>query len=224
MGIRCSVRHRMIYMQHKDFLKFASITLVAIGLILFFGPKNWFPHFYNPNYMGVIAMLSPVLIYLPKLILERGTPQRRKLVLQMRSVIAFSLLINFAGELGLFQLYRFGFEYDKFAHTIVCMTFAFILGETLNEWGNLGSKKIILIVFFTVFGSGILWEIFEASSDYLFKTQEWGVYGQHLALDTYKDMVFNTIGAVAGIIVFVIPKRNRVTAIASSPSEVTMNN
>ena len=86
------------------------------------------------------------------------------------------------------------------------MLFAFILGESLKEWENFSSRKVIGLVFLVVFSSGILWEFFEASSDFLFKTQEWGVYGQHLALDSYRDIFFNSLGALAGIIVFKIPK------------------
>lgn len=193
-------------MEHKNFLKFSSATLVIIGLILLLGPKNWFPNFYSPVFMGVIALISPFLIYLPKFILKKSTPQKRNLIIEMRSVITFSLLVNFAGELGLFQLYKYGFEYDKFAHFIVSMAFAFILGESLREWKPLHSKKLVLAVFLIVVSSGIVWEIFEASSDYLFKTQEWGVYGKHLAMDTYKDMIFNALGTIAGMIIFMIPK------------------
>lgn len=193
-------------MEHKNFLKFSSVGLVIMGCILLLGPNRWFPNFYSPIFMGVIALLSPFLIYLPKFFLKKSTPQKRNLILEMRSVIAFSLLVNFAGELGLFQLYRYGFEYDKFAHFIVSMAFAFILGESLKEWEQFHSQKLMLLVFLIVFCSGILWEIFEASSNHLFKTQEWGVYGNHLALDTYKDMIFNSLGALAGIIVFKIPK------------------
>lgn len=111
-----------------------------------------------------------------------------------------------AGELGLYQLYRYGFQYDKFAHFVVSMLFAFILGEALKEWTRFPSRKIVWLVILIMFGSGILWEIFEAASDYLFKTQEWGVYGNYLAWDTVADIGFNTLGALAGVIVFKIPK------------------
>lgn len=193
-------------MRYRDFLKFSSIILVITGLILLLGPKRWFPGFYNPIFMGIIALISPLLIYLPKFILKKSTPQKRKLVLEMRSVIAFSLIVNIAGELGLYQLYKYGFEYDKFAHFIVSMLFAFILGESLKEWDRLPSKKIMWLAFLIVFSSGILWEIFEATSDFLFKTKEWGAYGRHLVLDTYLDVTFNILGALAGIIVSKIPK------------------
>lgn len=196
-------------MWQKRFLKFSSIILVIIGLLLLFGKKSWFPNFYNPLFLGVIAVISPLLIYLPKFFLTKSSPKKRKLILEMRSVITFSLLVNFAGELGLFQLYKYGFEYDKFAHFIVSMLFAFILGEALSEWEQLSPGRILWLIFLVVFSSGILWEIFEATSDLLFKTQEWGVYGKHLVGDTYRDIAFNTLGAIAGIVVFMIPKGQR---------------
>lgn len=193
-------------MQHRYFLRFASILLVLMGCILLFSPRAWFPNFYSPVFMGVIALLSPFLIYLPKLILRKSNPKKRKLILEMRSVIAFALLINFGGELGLFQLYKVGFEYDKFSHFLVSMMFAFILGESLKEWEHFSLRKRMLVVLLIVFATGLIWEFFEASSDFLFKTQEWGVYGQHLALDTLKDIGFNTLGAIAGIVVFMLPR------------------
>lgn len=193
-------------MQHRDFLKLSSLLLCTTGLVLIFGPRNWFPAFYNPIYMGIVSLVSPILIYLPKFFLQKSTPRKRNLILQMRSVIAFSLLVNVAGELGLFQLYKFGFEYDKFAHFLVPMLFAFILSESLREWEHFSQKKIFLITFIIVFASGILWELFEILSDYFFKTQEWGVYGDHVASDTYKDMFFNALGTLSGIIVSMIPK------------------
>lgn len=178
-----------------------------MGCILLIGPRGWFPNFYSPIFLGIIALISPVLIYLPKFFLKKSTPRKRNLILEMRSVIAFSLLVNFAGELGLFQLYRYGFEYDKFAHFSVSMLFAFMLGESLKEWENFSPKKVVGLTLLIVFGSGILWELFEASSDFLFKTQVWGVYGEHLVIDTYRDIFFNTLGAIAGAIVFSLPKR-----------------
>lgn len=170
-------------------------------------PKQWFPDFYKPIFMGIISLLSPVLIYLPKFILKKSNPQKRELILNMRSVIAFSLAVNIAGELGLFQLYKYGFEYDKFAHFLVPMLFAFILGESLKEWENFTPKKVVWLVFLIVFSSGLLWEIFEATADFLFKTQVWGAYGKNITWDTLADIAFNTLGALAGIVIFTIPKR-----------------
>lgn len=196
-------------MEHHRFLTISSFLLVLMGCILLVFPKEWFPNFYSPIFLGVIAVISPLLIHLPKWILKRSSPRKRKLVLEMRSVIAFSLLVNFAGELGLFQLYKYGFEYDKLAHFSVSMLFSFMLGESLKEWENFSVKKRILVTLLIVFASGILWEFFEASSDFLFKTKVWGVYGQHLVTDTYTDIFCNTLGGIAGIIISLLPKKNK---------------
>lgn len=199
-------------MWQKRFLTFSSILLVLIGIILLVSPAGWFPVFYSPIFMGIIALLSPLLIYLPRFILKRSSPEKRQLILNMRTVIAFALIINFAGELGLFQLHNYGFEYDKLAHFTVCMLFAFTLGESLKEWERFRTMKLIGLVLVIVFGAGILWEILEAVSDFLFKTEEWGVYGEHLVWDTLKDISFNTLGAIAGIFVFMLPKGPKETS------------
>ena len=196
-------------MRQKLFLKYTSIILVVIGLFLLIAPKQWFPDFYKPVFMGIVALLSPALIYLPKFILKKSNPVKRALILEMRSVIAFSLAINIAGELGLFQLYKYGFQYDKFAHFIVSMLFAFILGESLKEWEHFTPKKVAWLVFLIVFSSGLLWEFFEATSDLLFKTQEWGAYGKNITWDTLGDIAFNALGILSGIIISKIPKRRR---------------
>lgn len=195
-------------MRQRLFLKYTSIALVIIGLFLLIAPKQWFPDFYKPVFMGIISLVSPALIYLPKFILKKSNPKKRNLILEMRSVIAFSLAVNIAGELGLFQLYKYGFQYDKFAHFIVSMIFAFILSESLKEWENFTSKKLVWIVFLIVLSSGLLWELFEATSDFLFKTQEWGAYGKNIIRDTLGDVIFNTLGILSGIIVFKIPKKH----------------
>ncbi len=194
-------------MQQRLFLQYVSIILVLIGISLLITPRHWMPDFYKPVFMGIIALTSPILIYLPKLILKKSTSRKRALILEMRTVIAFSLAVNIAGELGLFQLNRYGFEYDKLAHFTVSMLFAFILSESVKEWEHFTTRKVLLIVFLIVFSSGILWEIFEASSDFLFKTQEWGSYGKNVTWDTLGDIIFNTLGILAGIVVSKIPRR-----------------
>ena len=98
------------------------------------------------------------------------------LILNLRVIIALSLLLNSFGTLGLYQLYRYGFEYDKFAHFLVSMLLAFILSEIICEWKKLPKSQVIIPVIIIVFAAGIAWEGIEFSSDLLFETQEWGVY------------------------------------------------
>ena len=89
------------------------------------------------------------------------------------------------------------------------MLFSFILSESLKEWGDYSITKRLLITLLVVVASGILWEFFEASSDFLFKTKVWDVYGRHLVTDTYTDIFFNTLGGIASIIIALIPKKKK---------------
>ena len=62
----------------------------------------------------------------------------------------------------------------------------------------------ILIVFSGTFVAGLVWELFEAVSDALFQTKEWGVYGEYIVSDTYRDILFNTLGTIMGIMLFAL--------------------
>jgi hypothetical protein len=183
-----------------------------VGFSIFAVPRNWLPEtISHPLFYGFLLLLSAGLIYLPPLILQHKKNERKeRLVTNMQSAIAFSLLLNNAGEFGLFGLYKYGFQYDKFCHFLVCMILAFILAESLRAWERLSFWKITWMTFAAVLASGLVWEIFEFSSDFFFHTAEWGVYGQNVIADTVLDVVFDILGAVAGIVVFLIPSKWKV--------------
>lgn len=194
-------------MYRKKFLKVSTAFFLIVGAFLLFGPKHWFPSLYYPLYFGIIALISPLLVYLPSFAIARETPRKTDLMLNLQVIICFSLLINLSGQLGLYQLYKIGFEYDKFAHFLVCMLFAFILEEILKEWFHISFIKRFLIVVLALLFSGFVWEIFEVVSDFFFGTQEWGVNGMYGITDTLKDIGFNLLGIFFGILVSSIPKK-----------------
>jgi hypothetical protein len=186
-----------------------SLLFLFIGFGILAVPRNWLPETINhPTFYGFLLFLSAAIIYLPPLILRhRKTERKERLVTNMQSAIAFSLLLNNAGEFGLFGLYQYGFQYDKFCHFLVCMILAFILAESLRAWERLSFWKISWMTFTAVLLSGLAWELFEFSSDLFFNTAEWGVYGRNVIADTVLDIVFDILGAVAGIVVFLIPSK-----------------
>lgn len=188
-------------MSHEKFHKFSSLTLAWVGVGLLFGPQERFPDFYHPVYLGVVALLSPLFIYAPYFAMKQDTFRKRSALLKLASVAAFSVSMNMLGELGLFQLYRFGFEYDKFAHFTVSMLFTYVFCEVLMELTRFGFRRAVITAASIVFVCGILWEAIEFSSDILFGTQEWGVYRQDTISDTIKDILFNTIGIFFGLII-----------------------
>src|SRR6185369_7423105 len=106
-------------------------------------------------------------------------------------------------------------------HFLVCMLFAFMLGEYLTVNKKLSFQKVVMTVMTSIFVSGLIWELFEASSDIFFHTEEWGIYGRAIFPDTMRDIFFNTIGIVTGIILLSFPsptfkkdnKSERVTGI-----------
>lgn len=195
-------------MWRNGFLKITTCALVVIGLFMLCGYRSWFPDFYHPLYFGTLALFSPLLIYLPPLFLKGETAHRKNAIRNIQVIIAFSLLTNLAGQLGLYQLYKFGFEYDKLAHFVVCMLFACILVVVLTEWTNLPLGKVILLTLVIIFCSGVIWEIIEASADFLFGTQEWGVYGEYVVSDTSRDTLFNMLGALSGVLLSFLSQKS----------------
>lgn len=194
---------------HRKFLWLSNIIFVLTGLGLLLAPRSWFPDFYHPIYFGIVFLLSPILITLPNLFLKESSPQKKNLVLKMRTVIALALIINMGGELGLFQLFRYGFEYDKFAHFLVCMLFAIMLGESLEAWEHFSYTKIAFTIILIGVMAGLVWEGLEAASDALFHTSEWGMNGYGIKVDTFRDIIFNTLGLFSGLIVLRLPRKKK---------------
>ncbi len=194
-------------MSHQRFQWLSAGLFLLTGTVLLLAPAEQLPDFYHRIFMAGMLFLSPLLVWLPRLLLGKNVTIRKEvLVTRMQSAIAFALLLNNGGELGLFQLYRYGFEYDKFTHFLVPMLFAFILAESLHAWERFPTTKILWATALIIFSAGILWEGLEFGSDILFHTAEWGVYGAGVVSDTIKDILFNIIGIVAGLTVFLIPK------------------
>lgn len=152
------------------FPKFAIIFFLLSGAILLFTPHAWWPSFYDLPYMGIAALVCAVLIYI--------APEH------LKTPLAVILLLNASGDLGLYELYRYGFEYDKVIH-LVSPTIA-----TLVLARYLGIRRAILIVL----GTALAWEFFEYICDALIKTHLFGVYRQHVWSDTMWDLIMNTLG------------------------------
>ena len=181
-------------MSYEGFLKYSGGAFIAAGLALLLFPKEWFPSFYQPVFMGSVALASPILAYLPKISVKADTPEKKRTVMKIRALIMASLTIGGLGELGLYQLYRMGFEYDKLAHFTVSMFLTSVYAESLMAWKHHSFRKLPWSVALTVFGAGILWETLEATSDTILGTEVWGIYGRAIARDTLWDIFFNTFG------------------------------
>lgn len=200
-------------MSCEGFLKYSGRAFIAAGLALLLFPKEWFPSFYQPVFMGLVALASPLLAYLPKISVKADTPEKRRTVMRIRAMIMISLIMGGIGELGLYQLYRVGFEYDKLAHFTVSMFLTFMCAESLMAWGHRSSRKLSWFVAPAVLITGILWEGLEATSDTVFGTAVWGIDGEFIARDTLWDIYFDAFGILAGMVALLVrhprtPRKN----------------
>lgn len=157
------------------FSKLAIAFFIVAGFVLLLTDKARWPAYYDLPYMGWAALACAVAIFVfPK---------------HYQSALALILLFNASGDLGLYELYRHGFEYDKVIH------FVSPLIATLGLAKYLGVKRAILIVIAGAVG----WELFEFLSDALIKTHLFGVYRHQIFRDTLTDLAMNLLGILTAI-------------------------
>lgn len=202
-------------MAQNKFVKFSIITFIIGGLILLFGKGEWFPEFYNPQFMGIMGLISAFLIVLPRLIFRQNQsyevkPRKIEALDFIQNSLAIVLLLNAAGALGLFQLYKVGFEYDKLLHFIVPAVSVFALVYFSFYWYQVKFGKSLFLAIISVFLLGFVWELFELFGDRNFGTEMLGYYGEFVNKDTFWDLALNVLGIAAGAIVS-IKKINRIT-------------
>ncbi|MEK7583530.1 MAG: hypothetical protein AAB483_03985 [Patescibacteria group bacterium] len=150
--------------------KFAIGFFIVAGVTLLVTPHAWWPKYYDVTYMGIAALVCAVAIW--------RVPAR------LKTPLAIILLLNASGDLGLYQLYKYGFEYDKVIH----LASPLIATLALARFWNLRRAVIIVLV------CGIAWELFEFLVDRYFKTRIFGVYHLFIWRDTILDMVLDGMG------------------------------
>lgn len=148
-------------------------------MVLLLTDKAIWPTYYDLPYMGWAALVCALVIVL--------VPQRFKVAL------AIILLLNASGDLGLYELYRSGFQYDKVIH------FLSPLIATLALAHAYGFRRAIAIVLVGAIG----WEFFEFGADALIKTHLFGVFRHQIFRDTVIDVVCNVAGiAIASVLYY----------------------
>lgn len=189
-------------MNIKKISKIIAFIFVIVGLFLVLGKRAWFPDFYNPVFMGVMAFVAAFLIFSSRLIFRPGNPEQEKILDLIQISMVAGLSFNALGALGLFQLYKFGFQYDKLLHFLNSFIFTIVLVKSYEQWRKFSFKKSIILSIIIIFLVGAIWETFEFVGDTLFKTQMLGQYGEFVTEDTIWDLAMNSFGiitAVAGL-------------------------
>ncbi|MBX4211674.1 MAG: hypothetical protein KW806_02690 [Candidatus Yanofskybacteria bacterium] len=190
----------------KKFIVIVIWGMLLVGAILLSAPKQWFPDFYTPRFMGVGALLFAVIIFLPQIFFRTSGQHKdfqikKNVILNLQVILAVCFLLAGLGELGLWKLYLYGFEYDKFVHFLVPMMLTISGSHLLFHWWGLKRKNAVLVTALLVFIGSLAWEALEFYSDRIFGTQLFGVYGQNLSGDTIWDVVFDILGISIGWLV-----------------------
>lgn len=189
----------------KLFITISIIALLFAGLILASFPVSWFPHFYDVRYMGLAAIGSAAaIIILPRVfnaLTDAADAKNKKQVINLfQFLLTVSIMSNALGDLGFYQLYKIGFQYDKLVHFSTSLLGVFIGAIILHKLFEIHLSYAVVFAFIAVIACGIGWEVFERISDFLFKTHIAGVYASDISNDTKFDLLSGAIGAVSGAI------------------------
>lgn len=185
------------------FVKIVLYALVIIGAMLLTLPIYFFPPFYDVRYMGMAAIGGIAMIVLLPKILNGATrnadiKHKKKYIDLFRNFLAIAVTANMIGDLGLYQLYKVGFQYDKMIHFGISLLGVFAGTILLNNIGKIRLSYSVFIAVMIVLVCGVGWEIFERMSDFLFKTHIAGVYASDIDNDTKFDLLFDLVGALCG--------------------------
>ena len=189
----------------KLFITISIIALLFAGLILVSFPINWFPSFYDARYIGLAAIGgAAAIIILPRILNALagtfGAKNRKQAIDLFQFLLTVAIISNASGDLGLYQLYKIGFQYDKLIHFSTSLLGVFIGAIILHKLFEIRLSYAIVFAFIAVIVCGIGWEVFERISDFLFKTHIAGVYASDVSNDTKFDLLFDAIGSMAGVI------------------------
>lgn len=180
--------------------KIIAWIFIAAGFFLWFGPRAWFPDFYNPVYNGTMAFLSAFLIIAPRFIFIPKNQEQKEVVDLIQASIVIALVLSGLGGLGLFKFYEFGFQYDKLIHFLNTGLFMMAMVSLLNRWYKIGFKKSIVLSIVLIYSASIGWELYEYWSDIVWGTQMMGHYGQFIGEDTTGDVIMNCLGIIVAIV------------------------
>lgn len=187
------------------FVKITLFAFLLIGCVLLFLPISFFPDFYDVRYMGFAALTNALLIYgLPELLrVAPSTPNatiKNEGVSLFQNLLTMILFLNALGDLGLYQLYKVGFEFDKLVHLLIPLASTLILPQFFQKrFGMKRSKSIFLAIFLSLFFVAF-WEVFEYLSDTFFETHIYGVYGTDIRRDTFFDIIYGIVGSVFALL------------------------
>lgn len=189
----------------KRFSFLSALFLLLAGVILLSFDIHFFPSFYDVRYMGVASLVgASVILFIPfffKVPLNHPNAERKNHgadILQL--CLTFALMNNALGDLGLYELYRVGFEYDKVVHFLTPLVLVVLLHRFFQERFDFSFQKALFFTFFLIIGGAGAWELYEYWADAVFQTHIYGVFGTDIWRDTILDLTYGTLGAIVGLL------------------------
>jgi hypothetical protein len=186
-------------------VRVSLIILICTNALLLVVPERFLPSFYDTQYIHLFSIGSILLIYfLPRHLKvsaqDQNALEKNKVIDQLQILITLILYANILGDLGLYQLYKIGFPYDKFIHFLIPLLCMIFFPKFLHIRFGIPFSRACIYSFIFILSSGILWEISEYLADTIFKTHIFGVYGQDLIHDTTLDLLSDLLGSSIGFL------------------------
>ena len=151
--------------------------------------------------MGVTSLLFGVLVITPRLILRTKDTAKRNVVTNLQLAMIFVLMLSALGTLGLYRLYKIGFEYDKFVHLVFTFVATAVLADFIRIWYGAARSKSVIISVVLVLTASIFWEFFEYFLNKFLDIQIFKVYRGIWRRDTILDLVYDTLGVVVAVFI-----------------------
>lgn len=178
--------------------------LIALFVVLTFSPLSWFPSFYDTRYMGLISLAGIAMVYwiywafvVPPT--DRNAEQKNAAVHRTQYLLTLFIFVSVIGDLGLYQLYRVGFQYDKVLHFAIPFVTMVLLPSLVMVRFDLTLRRAVWYVFVGLLLTGVVWEVYELTVDFLFGTSLSGMYRTAITWDTQVDVMCVAAGTIAGL-------------------------
>lgn len=193
----------------KRLVNFFFYGFLFFGILFLIGKKSWFPDFYYTSFMAGTAFLSAFIIILPRLIFKTTDSQKKSVLAKIQLRLSYCLILNGLGGMGLFKLYKIGFQYDKLIHFLVPFILCLTIVDFLNNWFGVEPEKIIYLTALLIIVLGVTWEFFEYATDAVFGSKTFGLYGLDITTDTLWDNIFNFLGIITAVLFKKFSLRNK---------------
>lgn len=189
----------------KKFVNILLLLIFSAGVIFLLAPEQWFPSFYDVRYMGWAALAGATLVFLSPRLLRVpekavNAEQKNHAAEMFQVLLLYVVVSNALGDLGLYELYRFGFQFDKVLHFLTPLVSVYFLSRIVQERFSLSSLRARLWALVLIFLSSFSWELYEYLADIFLQTHLYGVYGSDIYHDTTLDLFFGVSGAVGGFL------------------------